>query len=847
MRADGQTSKHLLLAVVVTMVGMMLMLITVAFSWEEWMVPVIVIGNSLVWCLHIGRIGSEALYENLCVGLLLVGFFFFGVHSVSLFDIPAIACIVFLIFSMIDKTLPLYMAVGLYVLELLYHWLILHTISRGISVQDIIRLFLGAVIVAGAMAIARYRINQRLDDRARYQYTLAQLTTVEQQNAEFLSNVSHELRTPVNMVLGISEVSLGKEHLSPEIRGDIQSIQVAGKRLSSQISKILDYTEIVEGTLTASKETYTITSVLNDLITTISVQGSTQNLEIVFDIAPNIPSVLIGDAGKVSHVLKILLENSLKFTEEGGIAVCVECRKESYGVNLIIDVFDTGIGMTDSQITKIYDDFYQADSGSSRFTGGLGLGIPIARGLLHSMGGFLHFESKKERGLQARITIPQEVADSTPALLVSNPDQICVVCYFKPERYACDEVKMYYDRLISHLVDGLGIEGYQAHNFEGFLKLLDTHKLTHVFIAQAEYEENGEYYEELAFSLQVAVVAERGFHLPSHSNLLIVHKPFFAISIINILNGDLTENRYDDIQAAGQRPFYCEDVHVLVVDDEEMNLVVAKGFLDSYGIEVDTCLSGKEAIKLCTQVSYDIIFLDHMMPGFDGVETLRRIREIDNGAYQDLPVIALTANTISGAREMFRDEGFTEFVAKPIERTVLERALRRILPKRCIHYTTESSHSATAAEAQTPPPAQKKPPASEPVQPEIVQPEPQRELAEASPFAAIAEAGIDVQLGLDYCCGDESFYRDMLRMFFSQREQKSKEISALYDEADWVEYAVKVHALKSTSLTIGAKDLSEQAKRLEQAGKDEDLEYIQANHTPLLELYREVCETISHV
>ena len=285
-----------------------------------------------------------------------------------------------------------------------------------------------------------------------------------------------------------------------------------------------------------------------------------------------------------------------------------------------------------------------------------------------------------------------------------------------------------------------------------------------------------------------------------------------------------------------------------MVDDEEMNLVVAKGFLDSYGIEVDTCLSGKEAIKLCTQVSYDIIFLDHMMPGFDGVETLRRIREIDNGAYQDLPVIALTANTISGAREMFRDEGFTEFVAKPIERTVLERALRRILPKRCIHYTTEGSYPAAAAEAQTPPPAQKKPPASEPpVQPEIVQSEPQREPAEASPFAAIAEAGIDVQLGLDYCCGDESFYRDMLRMFFSQREQKSKEISALYDEADWVEYAVKVHALKSTSLTIGAKDLSEQAKRLEQAGKDEDLEYIQANHTPLLELYREVCETISHV
>lgn len=840
MRTDGQTSKHLLLAVVVTMVGMMLMLITVAFSWEEWMLPVILIGNGLVWFLHIGRVGSETLYENLCVGLLLVGFFFFGVHSVSLFDIPAIACMVFLIFSMIDKTLPLYMTVGLYVMVLLYHCLVLHTITRSISVQDVIRLFLGAIIVAGAMAIARYRINQRMEERARYQYTLSQLSTVEQQNAEFLSNVSHELRTPVNMVLGISEVALGKGQLSPEIRGDIQSIQSAGKRLSSQINKILDYTEIVEGTLTASKAPYTVPSVLNDVITTIAVQGNTNHLELVFDIDPNLPSVLIGDAGKISHVLKILLENSLKFTEEGGINICVEYRKESYGINLIMDVSDTGIGMTDAQISKIYDDFYQADSGSARFTGGLGLGIPIARGLLHSMGGFLHFESRETQGLHARVTIPQTIADDTPAMLVTNPEQICVACYFKPERYTCDEVKLYYDRLISHLIGGLGIEGYQAHNFEGFLKLMDSHKLTHVFIAQNEYEENGSYYEELAASIQVTVVAERGFELPADSSLLAVHKPFFAISIVNILNGDLREQQYDENYANGRRPFYCEDVHVLVVDDEEMNLVVAKGFLDSYGIQTDTCLSGKEAVKRCTQVSYDIIFLDHMMPGFDGVETLRRIREINNGAYQDLPVVALTANTISGAREMFRDEGFTEFVAKPIERTVLERVLRRILPKRCIRYSSDDSQPENPQPAAGPPPAA-------PVQ---AAPQTASQAAAAppvSPFAALEAAGIDVQLGLDYCCGDDAFYRDMLRMFSSQREQKSREIAALYDEADWVEYAVKVHALKSTSLTIGAKELSEQARLLEQAGKDEDIEYLRANQPRLMALYQAVCETISGV
>ena len=171
--------------------------------------------------------------------------------------------------------------------------------------------------------------------------------------------------------------------------------------------------------------------------------------------------------------------------------------------------------------------------------------------------------------------------------------------------------------------------------------------------------------------------------------MLIIRKPFFALSVVNVLNGEVGENGFEEAQAAGRRPFSCVGVKVLAVDDEEMNLVVAKGVLGSYGIEVETCLSGKEAVERCKSNSYDIIFLDHMMPGFDGVETLRRIREINNGIYEELPIVALTANTISGAREMFRSEGFAEFIPKPIERAVLERVLRRILPKRCIHYSEE--------------------------------------------------------------------------------------------------------------------------------------------------------------
>ncbi|MDE7045231.1 MAG: response regulator, partial [Acetatifactor sp.] len=431
-----------------------------------------------------------------------------------------------------------------------------------------------------------------------------------------------------------------------EIREDMLSILLAGKRLSNQINNMLDYTEIVEGTLTPAREPYWITSVLNDVITTTAMQNSRHQLEMVFDLDPKVPSVLIGDAEKISHILKILLGNSIKFTEEGGINIRIESREESYGVNLVIDIYDTGIGMTDSQIIQMCDDFYQADSGSSRFAGGLGLGLPIARGLLHAMGGFIRFDSQASQGLEAHITIPQGVEDASPNMSIPNVEQLCIACYFRPEKYSCDEVRVYYDTMILHMVEGLGIEGYQAHNFLGLLRLQNSHTLTHVFIAQAEYEENSSYYEELTSTLQVVVIAEKDYMPDQDSKLLVIHKPFFALSVVNLLNGEVNKNEFDEAQAAGRRPFSCVGVRALAVDDEEMNLVVAKGVLGSYGIQVDTCLSGREAIARCSSnPSYDIIFLDHMMPGFDGVETLKKIREINSGIYQDIPVIALTANT----------------------------------------------------------------------------------------------------------------------------------------------------------------------------------------------------------
>ena len=982
MREGKQTSIHLLLATIVTVVGTILILITLVIPWEFWMIPIILVGNSLVWFLHVGRLGSEQFYQNLCTGLLMVGFFFFGVHSNSLFDIPAVACMMILVFSMFDKKRLLLMTAVLYVVELMYHWLVLGTITPDMKDTEVVRLVLGVCVTVGAISIARYRINRRLETRRDFDKTLRELETAGRQNAVFLSNVSHELRTPINMVIGISEVVLEKEK-SPEIKKDMLSVQLAGKRMSTLINNMLDYTEIVEGTLTPSMHEYMITSVLNDVITMSVMQGGSSPLEMVFDIDPKVPAVMMGDSEKITHVLKIIVENSIKFTEEGGINVCVGCRKESYGVNLTIDIYDTGIGMTDSQMNQMFDDFYQADTGSSRLASGLGLGIPIARGLLHAMGGFIHFESKDRQGLETHIAIPQVVVDDSPAVSLDNPEKLCIACYFRPERFSCDEVRGYYDKLIYHLVDGLGIEGYQAHNFEGLLKLLDTHPLTHVFIAQTEYEGNMDYYEGLSQKLRVGVIVDRDYEPKKNSRLMIIRKPFFALSIANLLNGEADENEFEEAQAAGRKPFSCKGVRVLAVDDEEMNLVVAKGVLGSYGIQVDTCQSGKEALERCGNTPYHMIFLDHMMPGFDGVETLRRIREMNGGMYEDLPVVALTANTISGAREMFRNEGFTEFIPKPIERTVLERVLRKSLPEECIEYnptpspaekmrqgtedvkeipeiqnepeSVESLSEASQSELSEMTPEELKAgqelaemllgminketgheepepeevrleeteiepepeevrleeteiePDPEEIQleeteiepepeevrleetetepePEEIQleetetePEPeevrleeteiepeleeiQLEETETEPeleaiepeedeefprFAPLKQAGLNVKLGMDYCCGEEDFYKEMLDTFQKHSREKEVELLTLYKTGNWEDYIIKVHALKSTSLTIGAEGLSELARAIEQAGKAGNMDFVHRNHLKLLLLYEEVCKSIA--
>ena len=186
MRSDEQTSRHLLLAVVTTSFSALLSLIVVLLAWELWVVPLMLAGCFSVWLLHIARMGSDAFYEYLCAGLMLVEFFFFGIHEATLFDIPAAACILILALFILNKKWILHMIELLYVMELLYHALILHTISSGMELPSAVRLGLGAVVVFGGTALSRFWIKQRIAQRNWYARVFADLETAGKQSAVFV-------------------------------------------------------------------------------------------------------------------------------------------------------------------------------------------------------------------------------------------------------------------------------------------------------------------------------------------------------------------------------------------------------------------------------------------------------------------------------------------------------------------------------------------------------------------------------------------------------------------------------------------------------------------------------------
>lgn len=677
---EFQTIFHMTFVTVVSILGILLMFVMVLTHGMLWQVLCPVVGIIILscWLAHFFQVGTADARVWFYTVAAFLGVLYYGGHSNSLTDVPIVICLFIIILSANQNMRMIYLMVSSYPVLLLWHVFVTAYISKDAEIITLLRIMLGIVCLFCAVFISKFFVKKQRQERLSGENLKKELARTKTESERLLVNVSHELRTPINAVNGMSEIILHRE-LESGLREEIESIRNAGKRLYGQVSDILDYSEIITDTLVLSAEDYEPISVINDAISGMQFHRMDRKLDVAIDIQNDIPKVLHGDAGKLKKIIQALMENAIKFTESGGAYLYIGKREEDYGINLNIDLWDTGIGMSEEQLEQIFTHFYKGDSDIERKTGGLGLGLAIVHGMVASMGGFISIRSKVSVGTHVHVVIPQEVVNNQASICVRKSGEFQIACYFNGDKYVRPEIKDYYSMMIDHVRKGLGIKIEQADSLEDLKKLVEKIPVTHVFVANWEYEMDRNYFENLSKKVYTVVFADDSMKLPESSNVHVLRKPVYMLSVVNLLNETIPGTFMENREKREEKVLNFTNLKALVVDDDHMNLMVAKGILRTYGIEADICLSGELAIEKCIFTDYQIIFMDHMMPGMNGIVAMHKIREIRNGHYKNIPVVALTANAVSGAREMFINEGFDEFISKPIELSAMMRTLRKVL------------------------------------------------------------------------------------------------------------------------------------------------------------------------
>ena len=792
---------QLIILIGYTVFSVMLAIEAFILSWEKWAVALVLISLVIGWLLYLQqRFDSRGRLWIYSV-LMMATFFFYGTHETSTFDLAVVMSVVIALYTMTGIKRLITLCQITYYLTMIYALIAMASHGTHFDILDDSRILLHFMLIFTAGVLSRIIIDKWESMQNESKEEIEFLKDSTDRLDDFLANVSHEIRTPVNAVVGLSGVCIEREKDRGKLE-DLKAIQSAGKRVAEQITDILDYSEIDRGILVRYDEDYILESILQDIVTQIRVNKKPET-ELILDVNPAIPAVMNTDVGKLKRIMWHLIMNGLKYTTEGGVYVRISCSEESYGINLNIEITDTGIGMTPEELSKVRERFYQADSGRSRHEGGLGLGLPITAGFVSLLGGFMTIESERDEGTTVRVSIPQKITDPRTCMNVRRREKLCVGGLFDFDKYRNPHVREYYNRVLGNVVRGLNVQLHRVEKSENLKKLVSSIDITHLFVGAEEYMTDPEYIESLTDEMLVIVVADSDFVLPAGSHIKLMEKPFYCFPVINLLNMEPGEDE-------PEIKMICPGIRALVVDDEPMNLIVAKGIFSGYGMNVISAESGEEAIELCKEKHFDIIFMDHMMPGMDGIETVKRLHSEKLNRSADTPVVALTANAVSSAREMFMSAGFDGFVSKPIEITELERVLKRVLPKNAIVYSEGSGETAAAGDE----------------------------------WAILDNSGVDTERGLYYSQGDEELYKMLLKRFVEESEEKKAALSRAYKDGDYRNYEIFVHALKSTSKMIGALELSDRAKELEELAKAGGQGITGALHDRLMEMYMHVADVI---
>ena len=605
--------------------------------------------------------------------------------------------------------------------------------------------------------------------------------------SNFLAKMSHEIRTPMNAIIGMTELALREKE--PElIHKHIYTVKQAGTHLLSLINDILDFSKIERGKLEIIPGDYMFSSLANDVISIIRMKLIDSQIRFAVNVDSNIPNELFGDETRVRQVLLNILSNAVKYTERGFISfsVCFD-EIDNDNINLVIEVMDTGRGIKQEHIDKLFNEYEQVDQEKNKGIEGIGLGLAITWSLTRAMGGDIQVYSEYGKGSIFTLIIPQKKRSNKILAKIYEPESKSVIVYERREIYA---------NSIVYSILNMGVKCTLVESDTELSEKLANGKFEFLFISYVLMRRNIDIINKYAANTKIVILTEFGEAIPS-VNLNIISMPVYAISIANILNGVAESFNYNENKGYVIK-FVAPMVKILIVDDINTNLKVAEGLMLPYKMKIDLCKSGKEAINAIKEKRYDLIFMDHKMPEMDGVEatTIIRSMSVMEDYYGSVPIIALTANAIGNMKEMFLQNGFNDFLSKPIDIVKLNLILEKWIPldkKNTVHKSSYKNIANNAAKN-------------------------------------IVIEGFDIEKGIHFSGGNFDSYLDTLAIFHKDGLKEINKLNLYLESQNMDMYNINIHAIKSALANIGAFALSEEAKSLEEASGRYDNEYIKINN-----------------
>lgn len=499
--------------------------------------------------------------------------------------------------------------------------------------------------------------------------------SADRAKSSFLANMSHEIRTPMNAIKGMSDL-LTMTQLDDVQCGYVESITNASHSLLSIINDILDFSKIEANKLELTCVSVDVASLMNDVMTVVNLRAAGKGLEFISRVDPTIPAFILCDDLRLKQILLNLLSNAVKFTRHGHISITVECEKKDYDVvKLSFSVIDTGIGIMEKDLPFIFQPFSQSDIHKNRDIEGTGLGLPISKMLVEKMGGELSVSSVYGEGSTFSFSIETKSMSPNPLAKVYDPSSKMVMLIANDIH--CEE---YFNML-----QDLGVPCDICKDEESVFLSLSNSSYTHIIyrydlgnpIIMKHLDIIPDDCNIAAIKSIVSVSAQSTFGC-----INVLFEPLLVTSLALLINNESVTGITNSNKGRSKIGICQFDgAAVLVVDDNDINLMVIGELLKQYGIKADTANSAADALIATENREYDIILMDHMMPEIDGIEATRMLREKGSWLAR-VPIVALTANALTGMREMYLANGMSDYLSKPIEIAELNRILTHWLPNR---------------------------------------------------------------------------------------------------------------------------------------------------------------------